>query len=380
MKSLAAVVLVCLALALGCGGGSSSNKSNPYNPNVNWLPLLGPGTWLGVVKPEGHVGAPKALIEAAFNECLRSGVKAYQYSIAWSELEKVPGVIDASRLDLDLAVLQTHNLAIYLNIPTINRNRLALPYDLVDPQNPDRLAPGLKFDSREVLDRFGRVLDRVVPILVARGGFFLSIGQEIDVYLAANSGAVNDFINFTGVARNRVKGLDSRLGVGVNFGFRALEVMPSTIPKFLSHGDAASFNYYPLYVDYRARPPEDVDGDLDRLLNSSQGLPLLLQEAGYTSGYHPTPTNGSSQEWQRRFMMNLIRGVKKRPRIRFCSVIQLADWTDETVDRLMLYYGASAPLFREYLAGLGLLFKDGSPKTSYETFLVEAAQLDSAGD
>ena len=375
MRRLVFIALAVFIIVAGCKG-SSSNNSTPYNPSVNYLPLLGAGTWLGVVKPSGHTGTAKALIDAAFDECLRNGVKAYHYSVAWSELEKTPGVIDTSGLDLELAVLQNRGLVIYLSIPTINRNRLTLPYDLVDPQNPDQLASGLEFDSQVVLDRFGALMDRVVPILVARGGFFLSVGQEINVYLKGKTETTNRFINFASAARQRVKSIDSRMGVGVNFGFDALDYMALTISKFLGNSDAASFGYYPLNSDYTVRPPEDATYDLDRMMNASKGLPLLLQEAGYTSGYYPTPSNGSTQELQRSFTVNLIQGVKNRDQIRFCSFNQLADWTDETVDQLMLYYGSSDPLFREYLAGLGLLLNDGTPKKAYDDFLNEAAKLD----
>ena len=149
------------------------------------LPLLPPGTHAGIVYADPQPDAANPL-DDVFGQTIAAGADLYALSLYWSQLEPQPGVVDTGLLDQFLATLDGLHLIPYLVIPTIDTVRLALPPDLVDPGDPALLAGGRHFDDPALLERWGAVLDAVVPRLAQHGGFFLSVGNEVDPWLAAH--------------------------------------------------------------------------------------------------------------------------------------------------------------------------------------------------
>ena len=52
--------------------------------------------------------------------------------------------------------------------------------------------------------RFAAVLDALVPLLTQRGGFYLSVGNEVDAWLTSRPHRAPGFAAFVQAARNRV--------------------------------------------------------------------------------------------------------------------------------------------------------------------------------
>ncbi len=367
-KTPLAVVLTCaialaLAAPLAAQGGSAAG-----------LPLLPPGMHTGIVYTDPQPEAANALDEA-FSQAIAAGMDVYELSIYWSQLESQPGVVDTSLLAQFLAFLDQANLIPYLGLQTVDTVRLAMPPDLVDPADPARLAPGLSFDDPALLDRWGAVLDAVVPLLAGQGGFFLSVGNQVDPWLAAHPDQVEPFLRFVAFSRERVHSLAPQMGVGVAITAGGVAAGYDFVPALLARSDAAVFTYYPLNADYTVRDPAVVAGDVAGLVSAAGELPILLQEVGYPSGYLPEPSNGSSAELQRQFVAALFETVMTQPRIRMVSFLQLSDWPDGACDYFLAYYGTSDPVFREYLCSLGLYTYEEQAKPAYAEFLAGLARL-----
>ena len=137
------------------------------------LPLLPAGKHVGMlfgdVDPGGAVGQ---ILDAAVAEALQKGMNAVETPFDWQDLETDSGVVDVSAFEQGLLNVESLGLRPYIFIGVTPPE---IPADLEDPNDSFALAPGKKFDDPDVIERFGAVLDAVVPILVKHGGFYISV-------------------------------------------------------------------------------------------------------------------------------------------------------------------------------------------------------------
>lgn len=365
---LSIIVFTSLLFAMtGC-----AEEENPAENEQ--LPLLPAGQHAAVAYPEAYPAA-QPVLNAAYQECLIAGSDCGALAFKWSDLETTPGVIDTSDLEAALDIYQTLGLKVYLTLRTIDTNNLTMPSDLVDSSNPNLLANGRHFNDPVIVNRFNALLDAVVPLLVNHGGFYLAVGNEVNVYLSLYPAETTPFADFTAKARKYCDMLNPDLAVGANMTFGAVQYPSSCLSPILNVCDVASFTYYPLNSDFTVRNPSCVAGDMDTLLDVVGDRPLLLQEVGYPAGYEPTPSNGSTTEKQRQFVENLFAAVKDRPQIRYIGFFMLSDFRTEDLDLLVSYYGVTVPLFREYLATLGVRRNDGTEKPAYDELLAGLSGL-----
>jgi hypothetical protein len=114
---------------------------------------------------------------------------------------------------------------------------------------------------------------------------------------------------------------------------------------------------------------------LAQLVSASAGQFILLQEAGYPSGYLPSPGNGSSVTKQQQFVQNIFSALTAQTSIRFCSFMQMADYTAAEVATFESYYGISHPEFVEYLSTLGFVDDTGVAKAAFQALLTGLAAV-----
>ena len=308
--------------------------------------------------------AAKPTLDAAFNETIASGADSYQLAVTWASLETSPGVIDISSLVTLLDTVQSAGLTPYLAIKTIDTVPLAIPGDLIDPNDNTSFVAGKSFDDAEVIARFEALLDAVVPALVARGGFFVSVGNEIDDWIGAHPAERTPFLNFLTAARARVQSLDARLAVGATLTHKVFATDPTLFNEVRDRSDAVAMNYYPLDSG-AVRSPTVVATELAAVVTACGDRPLLIQEAGYPSG----SLNGSDEAMQRDFVEQLFLFAASEPKVRFLSLLHLADHTSSSVQFFQTYYGTSDPQFVEFIATLGLRESDGTVKLAYPALL-----------
>jgi hypothetical protein len=367
------LLVLLLALAAGCGGGGGSG-SPPPAVNAGTLPLMGEPRLVGVVY-SAPAPAAAAVLNADFASCITAGANTYELAVTWASLEPTPGTIDTSSLSTLLTTVKESRLVPYLVIKTIDTNQLTLPADLMDAGDSTKLSGSLQFDSPQVLARFAALMDAVTPLLVGQGGFYLAVGNEVDVWLGANSSAQSAYLTFISQARARVHLNDARLAVGATCTFGVVSAAPALLSSVLNVSDAASFTYYPLNPDFSVRDPSVVSADLAALVGAAAGKEVLLQEVGYPAGYLPTPGNGSSVTKQQQFVANVFASLTAQTAIRYCSFMQMADYTPAEVSTYSAYYGISQPLFVEYLSTLGLIDSNGVSKAAFAALLTGLASV-----
>ncbi|MEM7202499.1 MAG: hypothetical protein AAF628_19665 [Planctomycetota bacterium] len=358
---------VALSVLFGCGGSSSSGAGLAVEPST--LPLLAAGQHVGIAYST-PTPAARAALDAAFGECIAAGVSTHELSFSWAELESSPGVLDTSTLTRTLVRTQTSGLASYLVIKTIDGSTLSLPADLVHADDPNELAAGLTFHHPAVLARLDALIDAVAPLLVLSGGFYLSVGDGVDGWLASRPEHLSGFAAFVTSARARARGHDARLAVGATLRFSSIVLADQVLSAVRTASDVVAFTYYPLKPDLAVRSPDVVAADLATMRQAAQPAPLVLQAIGYPSGWSGAPTNGSSPELQRQFVANVFAAIAQDPGIRYVSFRQLADWSRSEVTRLAETHAVTAPGLPEFLATLGLReHADGAAKPAYAQFL-----------
>jgi hypothetical protein len=346
------------------------------------LPLLAPGLHVGIIySPPDDAPAIHARLDTAFGEAIQTGASVYELSISWSDLEPNPGEIDTAYLESLLDILSSVHLQPYLSITTINTVKLTLPSDLMTADEYE-LAQNRHFDDPVITERFARLLEAVVPLLVEHGGFFISVGNEVEGWLESRPDEAPGFVGFVAAARDYAHQLEPRLGVGATITYGGVERGWEYMDDLLAVSDGAVFTYYPLNDDFSVRDPAVAAADMARMVEAAGDLPVLFQEVGYPSGDLPTPGNDSSGEKQRQFIETFFAEVQQYPQVRFVSILQLSDWSDAVCDGFVQYYTDqdTLPQFHEYLCSLGLLEYDGTPKPAFDTFLTALQEITAGRD
>lgn len=343
------------------------------------LPYAGEGTRLGIIYPDAAPAAATAL-DASFGELIAAGLDTYELAIPWKDIETsagsgtTSGTIDTTRLESLLLTIQNAGLKPMIVIVTIDSVvplSNSLPSDLVDPTDNTILAAGRAIDDPVILTRFKKVLEVAVPLIKARGGYCISVANEVDGYYDTHPGSGAAIANFVGQCRDYVHTLDSGMAVSGTLTYGAL-ADPSAAALIIDECDVVQITYYPLQSNFTPRDPSVVSGELDAIIAAAGSKQIVLQEIGYPSGYLPTPGNGSSELKQAQFYANVFEALATRPQIRAVSALQLSDWSPAAIDTYVTNYGISDAAFREYLASLGVRkHADGAPKTAYATFLSE---------
>lgn len=155
----------CLALTAYCTA----------SPGPSSLPLLkSKGLGVGVgFSDDSNNATVKSASEKAYADLLSAGLDVIQIAFTWKTLETSPGVYDISTWTGLMKICSETGLAPLVNWPAIDTDVLAVPSDLVDPNDPSRLRPGLNFNSSEVVDRYCSMARALLPPTIAAGASFL---------------------------------------------------------------------------------------------------------------------------------------------------------------------------------------------------------------
>lgn len=332
------------------------------------VPLLPAPIGVGVIYSE-TTPETRPRTDQAWSGVLSRGANAYQLAVAWDELASADGTPSIGPVLPLLDTIRGADLSVFLTLRTVDTTRLRLPADFMDPADPTRLAPGLAFDSPVVLAALRSLLDELVPALVERSGFALSLANEADVWARSNPLGAFPLAVFVETGRLHAHTLAPDLAVGATLTREGL-YEPTLGALFVAVSDAAMFTYYPLYG--AVLDPAAAAQDFDRMETLAGGRAVLLQEFGCPSG--PAGGGGvlgASDELQRRWVETVFREVRRRPAFRFISVLHLADWPPDVVAGFEAYYGSSSPAFVEFLTTLGLMRADGTPKPALRELMQE---------
>jgi len=376
--------VVLLALLVGCFGLSCSSAGvEPEDDpsDAASLPLLESdvaiGTTLYGSADLSNLGpAERRLLDAAATQ----GLDGFTYYVDWAELEPEPGQYTLSTFTQRLDALQDLGVQPFVNLTVGDIEDYNLPDDLSDGEGG--LADGVSLDDPALIERFGRVLDRVVPLVVERGGFFLGVGNEVDARLDdAPQNELDAYVRFAEAARTRVHDTDPRLAVGVTLTTDAVRTTSRTTRALQDAVDIIALNYGPIQPDFFVRDLDEIASDFQDVLSGVPSGPVLIQELTCPSA----TSMGASESWQQSCFERLFEEIAATPQVRFASVFTFQDFDAETCTVIRdFFFGDSlddlpedvAQRLTDYLCQLGVVAPDGTPKPAWDALL---EGLDTAG-
>jgi len=376
--------VVLLALLVGCFGLSCSSAGvEPEDDpsDAASLPLLESdvaiGTTLYGSADLSNLGpAERRLLDAAATQ----GLDGFTYYVDWAELEPEPGQYTLSTFTQRLDALQDLGVQPFVNLTVGDIEDYNLPDDLSDGEGG--LADGVSLDDPALIERFGRVLDRVVPLVVERGGFFLGVGNEVDARLDdAPQDELDAYVRFAEAARTRVHDTDPRLAVGVTLTTDAVRTTSRTTRALQDAVDIIALNYGPIQPDFFVRDLDEIASDFQDVLSGVPSGPVLIQELTCPSA----TSMGASESWQQSCFERLFEEIAATPQVRFASVFTFQDFDAETCTVIRdFFFGDSlddlpedvAQRLTDYLCQLGVVAPDGTPKPAWDALL---EGLDTAG-
>jgi len=355
-------------LVVGCAGPSGSVSAAD-------LPLLPAGFHLGEMTTfstptQGNSSA----IESARAELLAAGMRVGRAQVGWADLEPMPGVFDESELLDRLASLKEEGLMIFLTLETIDSEGFVLPDDLQD--DPLTLSNGMAFDDARMTDRFAALLDWVVPMLVAYGGYAIAVGNEPDNTIRDQPDLAAPVARFLGTARRHAHTIETRMAVTMTLTDAALAADATFAAPIVAASDVLSMNYYCQRLpDFSLRSAATVLTDLDEMVALADGRQILLQELGCSAGVPGSNSElDGSEAAQVEFIERVTGAMRERDAFRAAYWFTLVDWPLELAEPLsqpLCEEGLSIPCaaFRDAMLSYGLLmWEDGARRPSFDAF------------
>lgn len=310
--------------------------------------------------PRSDPAPVPADVVAAVDLAEDAGARGMFLSERWSVLEPSAGRFDLSDFAKGVEFFRGRGSTLLVGIQVINTTVRETPPDL------HRVA----FDAPQMKARFHALIDALAPILGGRVAY-LSIGNEVDVYLALTGewDAYRDFYeDAASYARGRLAGV--RVGVTVTYAGGVAGAAATQVKALNAASDVWLVTYYPLASNFHVRLPGDVETALPAMVEAAGGKPVVVQELGYPE----SNLLGATRELQADFVSRaLYTWQAQGGRIPFLNVFLMHDFPEELCGQLASYYGLGRSAeFEAYVCSLGLRERDGTPKLAWQA-LVDAA-------
>jgi hypothetical protein len=347
-------VVVSAVAALACAAPKPRPPSAPSASSPAVAPVFGISTVPRLVPAPG----PKDYLDA-LDEVRSAGAHASFESASWSDLATPAGL---NKLVNALGSAQQHFDVVLLTLKVIDTTNRTTPADLA----------GLAFDAPEVQRRFHALVDTLKPSLGA-GLRYLSIGNEVDVYLAAHPATFDAYARFYADAVAYVHATLPGVRVGVTGTFEgARGGFAAKLAQLNQSSDVEVLTYYPLGARFVPRSPSTAKPDIAQMLQIAAGRPLVLQEVGYPSAARLSSSEGAQAEFATQVMAAWHAAGDRIPLLNWFA---LGDLTTDVCDTFTSYYQLPGdPNFSGYLCSLGLRRADGVPKYSWQSFVDAAAR------
>jgi hypothetical protein len=363
--------LPLLAMMLFFSSCEEENEQVPVIDSVSApMPLLAEGNKIGTIIGFNPSNPPETTdsIEDRWDEAVQAGMQIGRLQIDWPELEPQPGVYDKEALENRLKEYDEQNLQTFLLISA---------YDSEDPVVPSDLE-GLKFNDPELIDRFNKLMNWVIPMLVEYNGYIISISNEADNSFGELPNLHNEILTFLKEVKTHIHSINENMAVTVTIAEGNLGIGKPGIKEIVKECDVACWNFYgsefiaeaPYYLP---QDEAEIRKDIQRMLDYSGEKQIVIQELGMWSG---SDVLSSSNEIQRKFFEIFFSEMKKEDRIRAAYVFQLVDWSPEVTDMfLQLFEGEELPpvfidALAESLKTIGLIrYSDGKRRPAWNEFI-----------
>jgi hypothetical protein len=305
----------------------------------------------------------------AHNACMES---IHMFRI-WSSIEPDAGNFDSAYLayaiDPANAYYAYMGVSVELQLAITNTVSKEVPADL---QN-------VAYDDPQMINRFKTFLDTIFAHIPDLQLDALNIGNESDILFGTDSvkyaqfkGFLNAVVPYAKQLYFNLHGTTLKVGTTLTM-YGTFDPNKTALCHMLNESlDIASITYYPLAPDFTMKPPSIVTPDFANLVSiyPDTSQPIYIVECGYAS----SSVCNSSETLQSQFYENVFAAWDTHAdNIKFLSIFQSTDWSQDVVDTLGAYYGITSPVFLEYLRTLGVRTwpNGGTEKLAYQTILCE---------
>jgi hypothetical protein len=295
-----------------------------------------------------------------------AGINGAAATYRWSELESTAGALDVTKVQDDLNILSgMYHYTTLLGIQVLNTTDRETPADLLD----------VSFDDPRMLERFIALFDAMLPYL-NENVRYLSIGNEVDIYLAANPEEWATYQTFYHDAAAYVHEVAPSLQVGVTVTYPSIFQHPDEVAQLNEVSDVIIITYYPSAPAFTFNNPAAPLEDFPHMVEFAGGRPVVLQEVGFAS----SELLGSSEAAQAEFVANVFSAwAATGDAIPFLDFFLLHDLAEATCSEFEDYYGLRHERFHAFLCTLGLREEDGTPKLAWDVFVEQAQQWEQGG-
>jgi len=369
MKNILRYLLLFFTFFLIGSCNNSEANSQLFVNTAHELPLLNTGKHIGTIIGfnASNPAQTQDSIQNRWDEALDKGMSIGRVQTDWVELEPQPNVFDKEALREKLEALSNKNLQVFLTLTAIDSDEAMPPSDLA----------GKPFDDAELIDRFKKLMDWVIPMLIEHNGFLIAITNEADNAFEEFPEMIPQTVTFVKESRKYIHSIDSRIAVTATIAEGSLDNEVPGLAEVLKECDVASFNFYGQDNGGAVQDVAKVNQEIDELIAFVGDKLLVIQELGFSSGYEDgTSIMESSSEKQGIFFDAFFQRMQSEPQLRAAVVFQLVDWSPDTTDLFMeAFENAGLPeeflfAFRESLRTVGLIrYEDGSQKPAWNEFL-----------
>lgn len=350
---------------------SSCKENNTPNPQrvVHQMPLLEGKNNIGMIVGfnESNPDPTQDSIELKWNEAVNSGMRVGRLQIDWPDLEPSINEYNTDFLKEALENYQQQGLQTFLLISV---------YDSEGMVVPDYLE-GYTIGDEMVIERFKKLADWVIPMLIDHDGFLISISNEPDNEMNEVPGLPEEMLTFFVASRDHIHSIDEQMAVTITLTEGGLDNSITGRSAILDEVDIACWNLYgaksamgpPWYL---VQNEQELRDDINRMIEFSAGKQIVIQELGLWSG---NDVLNSSPEIQQQFFEVFFAEMESNDQIKAAFIFQLVDWSpyatsvmadlliDEQIDQSFIN------AFTESLRTMGLIkYETGKTKPAWQTF------------
>ena len=324
------------------------------------LPTPAPGASrpaLGLAIEFEKTPAPDAE-RRAVEQVRRTGVNFFLLTLSWSKAEPSPRKYRLEEITRTARLLRQSGAVLHLDLPLVAGRRRDVASDL----------SALAFDDPKLSVRLGQLLEALEATGALADLSTISLGYEADAYFADKPEELKAYRRLFDGAVEFLGKIAPRLAVGVTTAAPGESVSPEVAAELHRKSPVLFYLYAPFEREkpYWHRPPDALDSDWKRLLESAKDRPVAFPEVAYSSAAE----NGSSPEKQAEFVRRLRRFLSAADgrRILFARYVT---WRDPPPDLFRADPSAPEPARRRtgFLSHRGLQGPDGTPKPAWKEWV-----------
>jgi hypothetical protein len=300
-----------------------------------------------------------------------SGARVLTAQVSWADLLGMQSAETWQRLHSLGSLVQTQKKTLLVSLLTV---------DGVTDKRPSALKT-IAWDHPTTIASMHSLLDTLLENLGTELRY-LSLGNEVDRYVAAQPGQAAAFLAFAAdaisYANTRAKVLPAHESLQTTVTWSHSSWTTGALPSpsaapLLAASEVVMVSYAPMDDQLHAASSDVAHGDLPAMLKAIDGKPLVLASVSYPS----SSLIGATEDAQAHFIdLLLLEVTAHRASVPFVAVNALHDPEPEAclARAASMGHEGSAELYA-WWCSTGLRTRDGEPKKAFDTFRSGTALL-----